>query len=151
MKNRFARIAHRLKEYRSETPPVEFAWKLLAEVHAGTWQLVADSHSRTLYFRTEACKNIKSINLDECDFSAGSQIKFIDMHINFKGNVVPQLTPWSPEINHAYVLAGFPAAYEDEAFYRSEDYQNLQKNLLKYSEQIQQQTNKPHSIRGFPN
>jgi hypothetical protein len=146
--NRFSRIAHRLKEYRPETPPMEFAWKLLDEVHAGVWQLVADSRNRTLYFRTAACKNIKTINLDQCDFSAGEPIEFIDIHINFKGDVVSHLASWTPEINHAYVLAGFPAGYEDQAFFRSKDYRNLQKNLLNYSEQILRQTKNANSTNG---
>jgi penicillin V acylase-like amidase (Ntn superfamily) len=137
---RFARIAHRLNEYRSEmTPPLELAWKLLDEVYAGTWQLVADARNRILYFRSQASSNIKSINLADCDFSTDSPIHFIDLHINFNGDVAPQLATWTPEINQAYVLTGFPAGYEQEAFYRSEDYRNLQKNLLNYSEQLQRQ------------
>jgi penicillin V acylase-like amidase (Ntn superfamily) len=135
---RFAKIAHRLKEYRPETaPPIDFSWKLLDEVNAGTWQLVADVRTRTLYFRTKACNSIKSINLNQCDFSTDSPILFIDLHINFKGDVVPHLAAWTPEINQSYVLAGFPAGYEEEAFYRSEDYKNLIKNLRNYAEQLQ--------------
>jgi penicillin V acylase-like amidase (Ntn superfamily) len=141
---RFARIAHRLKEYRPETaPPLEFAWKLLDEVYTGTWQLVADARSRTLYFRSQACSSIKSIKLADCDFSTNSPIRFIDLHINFTGDIVPQLAAWTPEINQAYVLAGFPAGYEQETFYRSEDWRNLQKNLLNYSEQLRHQTKSP--------
>jgi penicillin V acylase-like amidase (Ntn superfamily) len=141
---RFARIAHRLKDYRPSTaPPLEYAWKLLDEVYAGTWQLVADTRNRTLYFRSQACSAIKSIRLADCDFSTHSPISFIDLHSNFKGDVVPQLAAWTPEINQAYVLAGFPAGYEQEAFYRSEDWRRLQKNLLNYSEQLQRQTKGP--------
>jgi penicillin V acylase-like amidase (Ntn superfamily) len=137
---RFARIAHRLIEYHPEmASPLEFAWKLLDEVRAGTWQLVADARSRTLYFRSQACNSIKSISLADCDFSTNSPIRFIDLHINFKGDVVSQLATWTPEINQAYVLAGFPAGYEQKVFYRSEDYRNLQKNLLNYSEQLYRQ------------
>jgi penicillin V acylase-like amidase (Ntn superfamily) len=137
---RFARLAHRLTEYHPETtPPVGFAWKLLDEVHAGTWQLVADVRSRTLYFRSQACHSIKSIRLADCDFSTNSPIRYLDIHINFKGDVVPQLAAWTPEINQAYVHAGFPAGYERAEFYQSPDFGNLQRNLRSYSEQLQRQ------------
>jgi len=137
---RFIRIAHRLKEYRPETAQsTEFAWKLLDEVNAGTWQLVADVRTRTLYFRSQACNSIKAVNLNQCDFSADSPIKYIDIHINFKGDVASQLAVLTPDINQAYLLAGFPAGYEEEAFYRSEDYKNLIKNLHSYAEKLQQQ------------
>jgi penicillin V acylase-like amidase (Ntn superfamily) len=148
---RFARLAHRLNDYHPDTaPPMEFAWKLLDEVYTGTWQLVADARSRTLYFRSQACNSIKSIRLADCDFSTNSPIAFIDLHINFTGDVVPQLAAWTPEINHAYVLAGFPAGYEQEAFYRSDDWRNLQKNLVNYSEQLQQQTKIPRTANDLP-
>ena len=143
MRNRFARIAHRLKEYRAQQTPTEFAWRLLDEVNPGVWQLVVDSRRRTLYFRTTACKNIKSINLDQCDFSVETPIDFIDIHANFEGDVVPHLAPWSPEINQAYVLTGYPAGYGDKHFYQSDDFRNVQKNLLRYSAQLQRQTERP--------
>lgn len=139
--SRFVRIAHRLKEYRPETAaPLDYAWKLLNEVVAGTWQLVADARSRTLYFRSKACDSIKSIRLADCDFSTSSPVQYVDLHINFKGDVAPYLAEWTPEINQAYVLAGFPAGYEQEAFYRSEEYQHLQTNLLRHGKRLQQQT-----------
>jgi penicillin V acylase-like amidase (Ntn superfamily) len=143
---RFATIAHRLKDYRPEMgAPQEFAWKLLDRLSVGTWQLVADVESRTLYFRSKACGTIKSIRLSDCDFSRNSAIRYIDLHANFKGNVVPQLAAWTPEINQAYVLAGFPAGYEQESFYRSEDYQYLQRNLKHYGVQLQRQVKTSHS------
>lgn len=143
---RFARIAHRMNEYRPETaPPLEFAWKLLDEVTAGTWQLVADARSQTIYFRSQACNDIKYIRLADCDFSTHSPIQFIDLHINFKGDVASQLAAWTPEINQAYVLSGFPAGYEEGAFYRSQDWRNLQKNLLKHAEQLQCQIKSPRA------
>ena len=101
--HRFARLAHRLNDFHPDTaPPMEFAWKLLDEVYTGTWQLVADARSRTLYFRSQACNSIKSIRLADCDFSTNSPIAFIDLHINFTGDIVPRLAAWTPQINQAY-------------------------------------------------
>ena len=137
---RFILIAHRLKEYRRETaPPLEFCWKLLDEARTGTWQLVADARSRTLYFRSKACDKIKSISLGGCDFSTNSPVWFIDLHANFKGEVAPHLAVWTPEINQAYVLAGFPAGYDHKPFFETEDYWNLQRNLMAYGERLQRQ------------
>ena len=140
-KDRFITIAHRLKEYRPETAtPSDFAWKLLDEVRAGVWQVVADERSRRLEFRSKASSRIKSINLADCDFSANSPIRFLDIHINFKGNIAPHLANWTPQINRAYTLAGFPAGYDKDALYQSEDYTHLQENLLDYAEQLERQT-----------
>jgi hypothetical protein len=140
-KSRFITIAHRLKEYRPETgTPSDFAWKLLDDVRAGICQVVADECSRRLEFRSRASGRIKSISLANCDFSANSPIRYIDIHINFKGNVAPRLADWTPQINRAYTLAGFPAGYDRDAFYQSEDYTHLQENLLNYAEQLEQQT-----------
>ena len=144
---RFATIAHRLNEYRpGTTSPLEFSWKLLDEVGTGIWQLVADVRTRTLYFRSKPCRNIKSISLADCDFSTNSPIQFIDLHINFKGDVIKQLAVWTPEINQAYVLAGYPSGYDQGAFFQTEDYPKLQKNLLNYSEQLQRQVKSPRII-----
>jgi len=68
-------------------------------------------------------------------------IRYIDLHINFKGNVAPHLAVWTPEMNQAYILAGLPAGYEQTSFYESKDYGNLQRNLMGYGERIQRQIN----------
>lgn len=137
---RFAVIAHRLKNYRPGGElPLEFAWKLLDNVRSGTWQLVADVTGRTVYFRSIASGSIKSISLAACDFSTESPIRFIDLHTNFRGDIVPHLAPWTPEINQAYVLAGFPAGYEQEAFYKTAPFAHLQRNLINYGRSLQRQ------------
>ena len=123
---------------RREHPRYDIPCRLRVEMPGGE-----DVRTRTLYFRSKPCRNIKSISLADCDFSTNSPIQFIDLHINFKGDIIPQLAAWTPEINQAYVLAGFPAGYEQETFYRSEDWRNLQKNLLNYSEQLRHQTKSP--------
>jgi penicillin V acylase-like amidase (Ntn superfamily) len=141
---RFIRLAHRLANYPADSdalPPVQFAWKTLDEVGAGVWQLVVDVTNRTLYFRTQACKSIKSIDLRQCDFSTHSPILFADLHLNIKGDITPLLAGWTPEINQAYVLSGFPAAYEREDFYRSPDYQVLLRNIHDYADRLQRQVN----------
>jgi hypothetical protein len=43
-------------------------------------------------------------------------------------------------VNHAYVIVGFPAAYEDDKFYHSPDYDRLVQNLDAYVSGIEQQT-----------
>lgn len=146
---RFVILAHQLKNYRPETEsPQKFAWKLLDRVGTGTWQLVADARSRTLYFRSQACDKIKSISLGDCDFSTNSPVWFIDLHANFKGNVAPHLAVWTPEINQAYVLAGFPASYDYKPFFEAEDYWNLQRNLMAYGERLQRQINNSNTLVG---
>ena len=139
---RFVRLVHRLTDYHAETnspAPMQFAWNLLDEARAGVWQLVADVPNRTLYFRTEACPSIKSIDLRQCDFTTRSPIRFADIHLNFTGDITSRLMAWTPEINQAYVLPGFPASYEQEDFYRSLEFPSLVRNLKKRADGLQRQ------------
>jgi len=62
------------------------------------------------------------------DFSAASPILFVDLHLNFQGDITTALSPWTPGVNRAYVTVGFPVAFQDK-FYNSPDYDRLVQNV----------------------
>jgi penicillin V acylase-like amidase (Ntn superfamily) len=139
---RFLKLAYGLKDYKRESDsPIDYAWKMLDGVHPGVWQLVGDVRGRVLYFRTAQVGKIKSIHLDKLDFSAASPILFVDLHLNFQGDITTALSQWTPGVNRAYVTVGFPAAYQDK-FYNSPDYIHVVRNLDDYVSGIERQQTK---------
>ena len=138
---RFLKLAYGLKDYQRESgSPIEYAWKMLDGVHPGVWQLVGDVRERVLYFRTAQVRKTKSIDLKKLDFSTATPVLYADLHVNFEGDITTRLRPWTPGVNHAYVMAGFPAAYEDDKFYHAPDFDRLVQNLDVYARGIERQT-----------
>ena len=132
--NRFSKAAYYINNYNSNNNnnPVAYAFSVLDSIKPGQWQIVADVKNNIVYFRSDLGKSVKSLNLSSCDFSKNAMVKFIDINSNEQGDVFPFLTRLTVEINDDYVVKGFPIGYENPAFYNSEKYAYLKRNLHNY-------------------
>ncbi|MCE7699804.1 MAG: hypothetical protein K8E24_013645, partial [Methanobacterium paludis] len=105
-------------------------------VKPGVWQLVSDVRKGELYFRTDVGKEIKSVALDQFDFSKSSTVLFLDINATLQGDVHESFKPLTVAINRSYVEKGFPVGYENDKFYHSLGYDNLRSNLDCYVKDI---------------
>jgi penicillin V acylase-like amidase (Ntn superfamily) len=134
---RFAKAYYSIRDYdETKGNPTEYSWKLLDILHAGQWQLIYDVKKRILQFRSNISLDIKTVRLSEMDFSNDSSPVYIDINTGLKGDVSEYFVPFNPEINRRYVALGFPVGYENKAFYESESYQFLQRNINRYVEKV---------------
>jgi hypothetical protein len=94
--------------------------------------LVADLQNSIIYFRSDIGRDIKYLDLSECDFRLDTPICFIDINSTLKGDISKELSELSLDINDDYVEKGFPIGYVNDDFPDSEEFNNIKINLRKY-------------------
>lgn len=135
--DRFGKVAYYLKTFDNiRMSPLAYSWRILDNVKPGVWQLVSDVRKGELYFRTDVGKEIKSVALDQFDFSKSSTVLFLDINATLQGDVHESFKPLTVAINRSYVEKGFPVGYENDKFYHSLGYDNLRSNLDCYVKDI---------------
>ena len=131
--DRFAKAAHNIKIFDlNKMSPFDFSWSLLANLIAGQWQMVYDIINNKVYFRSDIGKDIKYVDIAQCNFSDSLLPKFLDINSPLKGDVFADFEILTEKTNSTYVAKGFPIGYENEAFYSSPMYTALKRNLQDY-------------------
>jgi penicillin V acylase-like amidase (Ntn superfamily) len=137
--DRFARATYLINKYDSNISPVEYSWQVLDSIHPGQWQLVADLKNNIVCFRSDIGKDIKYLDLSECNFTPDTPVYFIDINSISKGNVINELSELSLDINDDYVEKGFPIGYVNDDFPYSREFDNIKINLRKYMSNLTEQ------------
>jgi len=108
--SRFVKAAQMLDQYKSKQPATAYAFATLDSVaqqdpktHESLtqWSIVYDIASKTIHYRTKANRQIRSIALDNADFSCNSALFYADVHARV--NSTDDFLPYSFEANHALI------------------------------------------------
>ena len=140
--DRFSKAYFMMKNYTYDGKPVDYAWNILNSIHPGEWQTVIDTKLMTLYFRSDLQKKIKSIALNDLDFSKNSSVKFLDIHTKEVGQVNNSFEVLSIEKNSEYVEKGFPIGYDNKEFATSNTFSQLKENIKNFFKTILPSTDK---------
>lgn len=130
---RFPKASHQLISYSKEQKisPIDYAWNILNSNVAGEWQLVGDIRNKKLYFCSKKSPKIKSLDYSKIDFS-GKKILCFDLDTDIEGGIDKYLQVWDFNINKYFTTVGFPAAYPDNEFFKTQEYQHLLLNIERY-------------------
>lgn len=130
--DRFGKAFSMINSYTYDQKPVDYAWNILNSIHPGEWQTVVDTKLMMLYFRSDLQKEIKSIALNDLDFSKNSAVKFLDIHTEETGMVNDAFKVLSIKKNNEYVEKGFPIGYDNKEFATSDVFARLKENIKKF-------------------
>ena len=134
-KERFSKAAHLIQDY-NQAPtndnPVDYSWNILNSVTPGVWQLVYDVNNKVLLFKSDKGPGIKELNMSTIDFSNKTPVMYLDINVDFSGNVLSKFSEFTSAINRDYVSKGFPIGYENADFNKSNEYIVLQENIDMY-------------------
>ncbi|MBZ0204552.1 MAG: linear amide C-N hydrolase [Ignavibacteria bacterium] len=101
---RFAKTCTLMRKYNpnSGKKAVEYGFEILDEVSAGSytkWSIVYDIKNLKMYFKTEANKNIKNIDLAGIDFECTSPVKMLDINYTVPGSVNGAMINYEFQVN----------------------------------------------------
>jgi penicillin V acylase-like amidase (Ntn superfamily) len=106
-KDRFARAAMRLQELKGSAvaEPVTMIFKVLDDVAQPNtrWSIVYDQTKRTIYFRTDAHRAIRSVSIDAFGFACSDGVKLLDIDTRMEGDVAKKFKPYSAAANLAFI------------------------------------------------
>jgi choloylglycine hydrolase len=121
--DRFARLAKALKEYSTHPsmPMVDYAFDALSSVsvesenHATQWSIVYDMQKRNIVFRTYTNEKLRTLRLDDFDFSCGAPTRIFNIEEMLEGDVSGHFVDYTMDINRDLIKAAF-ARYKDVGF-----------------------------------
>ena len=90
----------------STKPIIDYAFDILAEVAQGNstkWSIVYDISNKTIQFRTNRFKQIKTLNFSAFDFNCTATAKVWDMNQAANGNINSLFENFTPAINQRIV------------------------------------------------
>jgi len=106
--SRFVRGAYLLKHYAPShvQSPVDYGFRILECIALSNnkWRYVFDWSNRTLYYRTAVNRNVRSLSLDEVDFSGDSPPQMVNMDIGKGGSVIAHMKDYSRAVNEDFVV-----------------------------------------------
>jgi len=94
---------------------VSHAFRMLEAVSnsATVWSLVFDIPNRTLLFRTDKNRAIRSIKLNKLDFTAHTLSPMMDVHADWSGDITDKFRPFDAKLSLRHLLRALEA-YEKE-------------------------------------
>ncbi len=96
-KDRFVRVAYEMKENNTHVDNV-FRMLDVAKIGGYTkWQIVYDSKSGKIYYRTRKNQNIRAIDFRGLSFSCKDPMRFTDLESTHEGSVNANLMPYDPK------------------------------------------------------
>lgn len=104
MLTRFVRAANRLRNYDRASSPVRYAFGTLKEISQGSqtkWSIVYDIGKREIHLRTQAAKQIRSLQMGRLDFSTTTPTLVLDVNADLAGDVARSFAPYSRRQNKA--------------------------------------------------
>lgn len=107
--DRFVIAAERLRTYRktSAEATVKYAFDTLAAVKQGPatkWSVVYDLTKLQIHFRTHRRTQIKTIRLQDCDFSTASPVRVISINTPRTGLLNPYFIDYDSDLNRWLVF-----------------------------------------------
>jgi len=110
--DRFARAAAAMRAYdpAKGTPPVDYAFGVLADVAQGEytkWSIVYDLTHLRAYFRTHDSREIRYVDLAAFDLSCATPVRVLDMNAQLSGDVSKRFEDYTYERNRALVERSF--------------------------------------------
>lgn len=106
---RFETACNMIKQFtadKTDVPVTDYAFNILAEVAQGDftkWSIVYDLTNKTIQFKTNRFKQIKSINFSSFDFNCTAPSKVWDMNQPQNGNVANLFQNFDEVINKRIV------------------------------------------------
>ena len=104
--DRFTRASVKTEEFarnpKSEQAAVDYAFAVLSNVAQKgftQWSIVYDQKRGKIYFRTLQSPEIKSIDTRAFDYSCGTVVKMLDIHVKEPGDVTAKFTPYTRRAN----------------------------------------------------
>jgi penicillin V acylase-like amidase (Ntn superfamily) len=103
--DRFVVAADRLKACRpddSTQSPIPYAFGTLAAVRQGEatkWSIVYDLKNLEIHYRTERCREIRTVRLKELDFDPQTPVRMIGINTPHTGVLNPYFTDYDPDQN----------------------------------------------------
>ena len=111
---RFARAADGVARLKSKTPAdaVEAAFGVLQSVAQSNtrWTIVYDQSAGTVHFRTATHRPIRTIAVNDLDFSCSAGARMLDLDTRVAGDVTRQLQPYSSEAHLAMLRKNYAAS-----------------------------------------
>ena len=103
--NRFVKGAYYLKklpEFKALKDAVSYGFETMTRLeepaktkYPTQWTIVRDVVNKKLYFRTIDNTNIRTIDMENIDFSQEQPVKVMDINAEFSGNIIEHLAPYA--------------------------------------------------------
>ena len=106
---RFEKACNMIKQFtadKTDVPATDYAFDILEKVAQGNftkWSIVYDLTNKTIQFKTNRFKQVKSINFSSFDFNCTASSKVWDMNQPQKGNVASLFQNFNEVINKRIV------------------------------------------------
>lgn len=135
---RFVLAADRVTAFRAGDmeSAVQYAFDTLDEVSGQSmkgsptlWSIVFDTHNLQIYFRTIVHHEVRSINLQNLDFSCRTPVKMMDINERLQGDITSRMKDYSFQIHFDHALAGW------KRWGNEVDAETLEKNI-RFLEQL---------------
>ena len=100
------RMIQQFKAGKSNKPIIDYAFDILTEVAQGTstkWSIVYDISNKTIQFKTNRFKQVKSLNFSSFDFNCTATSKVWDMNQAATGDINSKFENFSTDINKRIV------------------------------------------------
>ena len=108
---RFGRAAQRVRGFKAKgTDPVAYAFEtldLVAQPGYTQWSIVYEVDRGRVHFRTRDRRKVRSLDLEDVDFSCSTPVRVLDMDAGVEGDVARRLVPYTRELNRELVTAAF--------------------------------------------
>jgi penicillin V acylase-like amidase (Ntn superfamily) len=110
-RSRFARASRRVRSFKAGgTDAVAYAFETLDQVAQPgytKWSIVYEVDRGRVHFRTRDRRKIRSLDLEDVDFSCATPVRVLDLDADAAGDVARRLVPYTLAINRKLVTASF--------------------------------------------
>ena len=108
--DRFVGAADMIARYDGEQGSVDFAFDILSRVAQGEytkWSIVYDLEGSKIYFRTQANREVRSIDMSRCYFDCRTPVLVFDVNSGAAGDVTDEFVPYTYEQNLGVIKDAF--------------------------------------------
>jgi choloylglycine hydrolase len=98
---RFVKTAVMTRDYDETKPAVDYGFKMLEWLKVNDvpeWSIIFDARKKDIYFKTRINPEIKTLSMDQADFSNNTPTLVVNMDIQKGGNVYGLLQPFTTMI-----------------------------------------------------
>nr|WP_319269945.1 hypothetical protein [uncultured Draconibacterium sp.] len=147
---RFVRTAVMIDNFKKDDDPISYGFYMLKTLRVfddPEWSILFDAENGTVHFRTRINPQIKSLVLDEIDFSNSQPAQVLNIATASKGNVLALFQPYSKSIMRSFILTELlPILPED--FYTHGDLSGTQftERIVNHTDSYRISTN--HFFKG---
>jgi choloylglycine hydrolase len=92
------------------TSPIDYGFRVLNRVSQGLgtkWSIIYDIHNMTIHFRTLYNQRIRTVMLDQFDYSCDTPVMTLNVNGNGDGNVSQDFLEYTFEMNRNLVTKVF--------------------------------------------